>query len=99
MLKTDWFKMQRRKEKDGMKGCFRKETEEKVPIGIMFVPRTKEGKLVRMIREEERELGRTLGNTVKIVEKGGTKLCDLICPSNPWKSEDCKRKNCCICTQ
>ena len=31
---------------------------------------------------------------IKIVERAGDKLQDILCKSNPWVSLDCKRENC-----
>ena len=36
-------------------------------------------------------------NRLKIVERAGVKIKDLLTRSNPWKGQDCKRKNCLLC--
>ena len=34
---------------------------------------------------------------MKVVERAGDKLEDILCKSNPWDSSDCKRENCFTC--
>ena len=34
---------------------------------------------------------------VKFVERGGTKVKDLICKTDPWSGDDCLRAICLIC--
>ena len=38
------------------------------------------------------------GYRLKIVERSGTKLKDLLTTSNPWRGEDCGRPSCLLCT-
>ena len=38
------------------------------------------------------------GYRLKIVERGGTKLVDILHKANPWAGRDCKRKRCLMCT-
>ena len=51
------------------------------------------------LKEEERELSKSLGNTVKLVEKGGRQLGQQLCPSNLLKDAGCERADCDICKQ
>ena len=55
------------------------------PSAILFVPRTKEGRLAELLREKEQELRKTLKQKVKIVERSGTRLEYLLCKSDPWR--------------
>ena len=34
---------------------------------------------------------------MKVVERVGQKLQDMLCKSDPWESSDCKRDNCRTC--
>ena len=63
----------------------------------MFVPYTPGGELAKKLREAETELGRQTGIKIKIVEKTGTKLVDLIHKSDPWQGIDCGRDLCLLC--
>ena len=77
-------------------------TEEKrrgrTSISVMFIPYTVNGILAKQLREAEEELGRQTGYKIKIVERTGTRLADLLHKSNPWQGEDCKRPGCLICS-
>ena len=37
------------------------------------------------------------GYRMKIVERGGTKLVDILHKANLWAGEDCKGKGCLLC--
>ena len=75
------------------KGCSRPEdtdTKKKETEAVLFVPCTPGGKLQKLIQEEEDKF--TSGTNLKrirIVERGGTKLQDILCTSNPWEGQDC----------
>ena len=72
--------------------------EEKEPIrAVMFVPQTPNSELARELRKNEEELARITGTKLKIVERSGTKLVDILTKSNPWQGEDCERQNCLLC--
>ena len=43
------------------------------------------------------ELRPWTGLNLKVVERGGQKLQDLLCKSNPWDNTDCGRKDCFTC--
>ena len=64
---------------------------------VMFVPFTKNGELARQLRENEESLFNLTGTRIKIVERAGVKLQDLLTTSNPWKGADCGRQNCILC--
>ena len=63
----------------------------------MFVPFTKNGELAKQLRENEESLSNLTGTRIKIVERAGIKLQDLLTTSNPWKGADCGRQNCLLC--
>ena len=44
-------------------------------------------------REEE------LNKRIKIVEKGGLKMKDILAPKKPFKKSNCKKKTCPLCTK
>jgi hypothetical protein len=64
---------------------------------VMFVPFTKHSELATRLRDNEERMEQMTGYKLKIVERGGTKLVDILHKSNPWAGEDCKRKNCLLC--
>ena len=65
---------------------------------VMFVPFTRHSELAKRLKENEERMEKMTGYRMKIVEKGGTKLVDILHKSNPWAGEDCGRKNCLLCT-
>ena len=109
--REDWFRdnglKRKREEEDDDEPRFWKKTrtnqgEEKKPaiktISVMFIPCTRGGELARRMREAEEELGRQTGYKIKIVERAGTKIIDLLHKTNPWQGEDCKRPGCLTCS-
>ena len=71
---------------------------DKNPIrAVMFVPYTTNGTLAKLLRQNEEKLEELTGTKLKIVERSGTKLVDILTKSNPWQGQDCSRKNCLLC--
>ena len=66
-------------------------------IAVMFVPFTPGGELARRLRESEAQLEKQTGYRIKIVERTGTKIEDLLHRSNPWQGQDCEREGCLLC--
>ena len=64
---------------------------------VMFCPYTEGGVLAKKLREAEEELESLTGYRMKIVERGGDKLLDLLQVANPWRGEDCGREGCWPC--
>ena len=57
----------------------------------MFVPHTHSSALAKKLREIENNMGGMTGSKVKIVEKAGIALEDILTSSNPWKGQPCNR--------
>ena len=72
------------------------EQESKIKA-VMFVPHTPGSELAKKLRENEEDLVKITGTKVKIIERTGTKIQDLLTRSNPWKGSDCERQNCLLC--
>ena len=64
----------------------------------MFVPHTPEGGLARAIQKSE-DIFSALHQVarVRVVERGGTRLQDMLGRKNPWKGKSCGRKDCLLC--
>ena len=60
----------------------------------MFVPYTPHSTLAMELRDLEYGL---VGHRLKIVERAGDKLQDLLTSSNPWKGKLCERQDCMLC--
>ena len=108
--KETWFKKKSIREKDEFDtkrraGTKRKwtakagedEEDEARTVGVMFVPYTLEGELARRMREAEKDLGKQTGIKLKIVERTGSKLVDLLHRADPWQGQDCQRPLCILC--
>ena len=70
------------------------------PITVLFVERTVKGGLVTQLRRKEKELAKIMGNHVRIVEKAGVKLEQLLSVRDPWAKDRCGRdmdRGCKIC--
>merc|ERR1712208_18216 len=65
---------------------------------VIFIPHTRNSELANVLRENEEDLADITGNKIKIVEKAGNKLENILAGKDPWKGMDCKRKNCFICS-
>ena len=63
----------------------------------MFVPNTAHSELATMLRESEEKLETMTGFRLKIVEKVGMKLVDILHKADPWVGEDCGRRKCLLC--
>ena len=64
---------------------------------VMFVPYTRHSGLAGMLRENEMKMQEMTGYRMKIVEKSGTKLVDVLHKANPWAGEPCGRPRCLLC--
>ena len=63
----------------------------------MFIPYTPGSELAKKWRENEENFSKITQNKIKIVERTGTKLVDLLTKADPWKGADCQRENCLLC--
>ena len=73
--------------------------DSKKPVvkSVIFVPHTQNSELAKELREKETELEKITGDKVKVVEKAGRKLEDILANGDPWRGLDCGRENCFLC--
>ena len=93
--RENWFKDKKRRKPDEFDSKVKEERnykkrkiaeddyKEEKTVGVLFVPYTTDGELAKRYREAEKELGRQTGIKLKIVEKTGSKLVDLLHRSDP----------------
>ena len=74
-----------------------KKTRKMEVASVLFVPRSERGTLTERLRKEEEVISCQSGYRVKIVERGGTKLGDMLIRSDPFAGADCRRKDCYQC--
>ena len=63
----------------------------------MFVFYTKGGELARRLRVAEEDLQKQTGVKIKIVERTGRKVIDVLHKADPWQGKDCGRPQCILC--
>ena len=68
-----------------------------LPKAVLFVPSTEDSKLAKEIRAVIRELQPWTGISIKVVERAGEKLEEVLHKSDPWENVDCQRENCKPC--
>ena len=64
---------------------------------VIFVPHTRGSSLAKQLRESEEKLYSATKTRVKIVERAGVKLQEMLTQSDPWKGKDCERDGCLLC--
>ena len=65
---------------------------------VLFVPYTHGSVMAKRLREAEENMLETTGYKLKIVERGGSKLEDLLHRSDPSQGQDCERQGCLLCS-
>jgi hypothetical protein len=58
---------------------------------VMFVPYTVGSELAKRMRDAEEKLQEMTGYKLKIVERTGTKLVDILQKADPWQGQECGR--------
>ena len=109
--KTQWFRNRRKndqKNKAGKPHGRRPPTAQRCPgstreqketrtTSVLFVEQTPNGELARRFREAEVELSKLTGFRIKIVERNGTKVKNILHVTNPWAEGKCERAGCYPC--
>ena len=62
--------------------------------GVFFVPHTENSVLAKRIRDKLKAFEEISTIRVKLVERTGEKLCDILHKSNPWEAINCQRDDC-----
>ena len=65
---------------------------------VMFVPRTRNGELVKRLKLVDTKLSDIMHDKLKFVERAGMKLRHILHRSNPWENVKCSRKGCLVCS-
>ena len=65
---------------------------------VVFVPCTPGGALQRLLQvAEDKFIQGTKLKRIRMVERGGIKLKDLLSSKDPWENEKCERQDCLPC--
>ena len=65
---------------------------------VLFVTPTPGGVLAKELQKREEELNKNNEERIKIVEKGGLKIKDILGSKNPFAKSKCSQKTCPLCT-
>ena len=82
----------------------RKRRKENIKIGnnkiqaVIFVQHTEFSKMAKRMREKLDKLEKLGSIKIKLVERAGDKLVDVLHKSNAWSEADCEREDCLICS-
>ena len=112
LAKTNWYKKRKNREEDEMEEeeDFREKKKKKTDKerqeikkgedkakAVLFIPFTNNSLLAKNLREAEEKLFSLTGYRLKVVERAGLKLEDLLRQSDPWQGTDCLRESCLLC--
>ena len=68
------------------------------PKAVIFVPYTPNSELAKELRKVEENMLALSGMRLKIVEKAGIQLKNILVKTNPWAGMDCQREGCLPCS-
>ena len=71
--------------------------ENDIPKAVLFVQHTPESELAKEIRKVLNELRPWTNISIKVVERAGERVQDILHKSDPWENRDCGRKECPTC--
>ena len=66
---------------------------------VLFVTPTPGAILAKQVQKREEEFNKNNPERIKVVEKGGLKVKDIISSKNPFKKSECTQKMCPMCTK
>ena len=94
--KSTWFQ---KKKKEKRKGKERRGSNEPLSdfTTVMFVSQTHNGILAKRLQKVENNISRLTGERIKIVERSGRTIKQLMIKSNPWAGGPCGREKCLPC--
>ena len=95
----EWNAEERKCKKNQKKKNWWNSTHSKINYtSVLFVTPTPGGTLAKQLRQREEELNRHSNERVKIVEKGGLKIKDILGTKKPLTNSKCTQKDCPLCT-
>jgi hypothetical protein len=95
----NWNSKERQESKLNKKSNWWNNPKSKIQYtSVLFVTPTPGGVLAKDLRIREAELNKNNQERIKIEEKGGLKMKDILCSKNPFKKTTCLQKTCPLCT-
>ena len=103
--KSNWYKRKGESKDSKGKGNNKKRVNKQYKVdtesqieAVLFVPATPEGELARRIQEGDDRMREGTGERrIKVVERGGETLREMLCRNNPWGNMKCERERCLSC--
>ena len=103
--KTNWFKKTKQSESDQSQEVVRRRrrrmtgaTEPAPPVtSVLFVPKTQDSGLATRLQEAEHRLAAITKEWVRVVERGGKGVLQLLHTNNPFAGAPCGRDTCIPC--
>ena len=92
----NWFKTKRKFENKKQKRKKEKKEEPEV-ITVLFVPQTPGGELSKRLQRAEEKISKLTGEKVRMVEKAGRTVRQMLHKSNHWSGGVCGRDKCLPC--
>ena len=77
--------------------CQQVDEKEKKVEGVIFIQYTPYSEVAKAIRSRLKDIEKICKIKIKIVEKTGDKLVDILHKSDPWSKQDCMREDCWPC--
>ena len=94
----DWNREERQKLKLNRKYNWWNHAQSKIQYkSVLFVTPTPGGVLAKDVRKREAEINKNSDERIKIVEKGGSKIRDMLATKNSDKKSECSKKKCPLC--
>ena len=89
-----------------LKSSFKNKKNKKIPASskalpdftsVMFVSQTHNGTLDKRLQKVENRISKLTGERIKIVERSGTSVKQMLIKSNPWAGRPCGKDKCLSC--
>ena len=95
---SNWFKP--KKQNPAMKKKKRKNSNSKDPeiVTVLFVSQTPGGSLAKQLQKVEEKIAKLTNERVRMVERAGRTVKQLLVSSNPWAGGLCGRQMCLPCS-
>ena len=94
---SNWFKTKQRVQEQTKKKKVKSKSDEPEVITVMFVPQTPGGELCKRLQRAEERISKLTGEKVRMVERAGTTVRQLLHRSNHWSGGPCGRDKCLPC--
>ena len=96
----DWKKEEREQLKSEKKSNWWNSQKSKVQYtSVLFVTPTPGGMLAREVRQRLKELNKNDSEKIKVEERGGLKIKDMLGSKNPFQKPKCIQRTCPLCSK